>query len=162
MSKIILVSIYLFVCIYSHAQMTTQNTRSKTQTEAQKNLTAVHLINKAFRTGDTSKINTVVSPNFIDHSDRGDIGRDSLKLMIIGMYKTTKDMKTEVIKEFADKDWVFALMRYSGVSHGEIGIPDGPYEMHTMEVVRFKNGLIVEHWSYMELRDIAKFIPQMK
>jgi predicted SnoaL-like aldol condensation-catalyzing enzyme len=53
-------------------------------------------------------------------------------------------------------------MRYSGVSHGEIGIPDGPYETHTMEVVRFKNGLIVEHWSYMELRDIAKFIPQMK
>jgi predicted SnoaL-like aldol condensation-catalyzing enzyme len=136
--------------------------KPKTMTAAEKNLAAVHLINQAFRTGDTSKINSVVASDFVDHTDRGDLGRDSLKKLIIEMYAAFKDMKSEVIKEFADKDWVFSLMRYSGVSNGQDGMPNGPYEMTPLEVVRFKNGKIVEHWSYMEMREITKFTPQMK
>ena len=108
---IIVCCLGLFVSTFGQSKRSA-NPNTKKLSTAEKNLAAVHLINQAFRTGDTSKINTIVSPNFIDHTDRGDLGRDSLKLMIIEMYKTTKEMKTEVIKEFADKDWVFALMRY--------------------------------------------------
>ena len=33
--------------------------------------------------------------------------------------------------------------------------------MKAMEVVRFKDGLAVEHWSYMQPADVIKMMPPM-
>jgi predicted SnoaL-like aldol condensation-catalyzing enzyme len=129
--------------------------------KADKNLATARVVLNAFRSGDTSEINSVVAVDFIDHTERGDLGRDSLKAMIVMMHKQFPDMKAKIIKELADKDYVFSLIKNSGVSKGEMGMPPGPYEMTSMEVIRFANGKIVEHWSYMDIREIVKLMPQM-
>ena len=86
--------------------------------KAQKNLDAVHVVDKAFETGDVSGIDSVLASSFVDHTDKGDKNGDSLKAMIKMMHATGKTMKMETIKELADDDYVFALMHYTGTGDG--------------------------------------------
>ncbi len=84
-------------------------------------------------------IDSVVASDFVDHTDRGDMGRDSLKAMITSVRQAFPDMKTEIIKEMADNDYVFTLMRITGTSSGAMGMPKGPYDMHAIQVARLKD-----------------------
>lgn len=138
---------------------TTSNENNNKQ--EQKNLAASDVITRAFQTGDVSGIDSVVSEDFIDHTDRGDMkGRDSLKAMVKFVHSNFKDMKTEKVREVADGDYVFSWMRYSGSSDGSMGMPKGPYEMSAIEVAKFKDGKAVEHWNFMEIRDVMKMMGQ--
>ncbi len=137
------------------------NSETKEQSSAtKKNLEASAIISKAFDTGDPSMIDSVVASDFVDHTDRGDMGRDSLKAMITSMRKMFPDMKQETIKELADEDYVFSLMRFTGTSEGQMGMPKGPYDMKAIQVVRYKDGKAVEHWEYMEPREMMKMMPE--
>lgn len=133
----------------------------KMSDQAEKNIAASHVVSDAFQTGDISKIDSVVASDFVDHTERGDMGRDSLKAMIKVMHATNKDMKMEIIKDLADDEYVFSWMRFTGTSDGSMGMPAGPYDMRSIEVVRFKDGKAVEHWGFMEPREMMKWMQQM-
>ena len=126
---------------------------------AQKNLDATHGVTKAFETGDVSKIDDYVAADFVDHTDKGETGRDSLKSMIKAMHGVDPTMKMETIKELADDEYVFEWMRNKGTSDGSMGMPKGPYDMRSIEVIKFKDGKAVEHWTYMEPADMMKMMP---
>lgn len=128
---------------------------------AQKNLDAMHAVDKAFQTGDVNSIDSVIAPGFVDHTDKGDKkGVDSLKAMIKMSHDADKTMKMEVVKELADDEYVFALMHYTGTGDGKM-MPAGPYDMHSMEVVKFSDGKAVEHWGYMEMGEVSKMMASM-
>ena len=133
----------------------------KMSDQAEKNIAASHVVSDAFQSGDISKIDSVVASDFVDHTDRGDMGRDSLKAMITAMHATNKDMKMEIIKDLADDEYVFSWMRYRGTSDGSMGMPAGPYNMTSIEVVKFRDGKAVEHWGFMEPREMMKMMPQI-
>jgi len=139
----------------------TMSSDKKDNSMAAKNIAASHIVNDAFQKGDISKIDEAIAADFVDHTDRGDMNRDSLKAMITSMHKEFPDMKMEIIKELADDDYVFSLMRWTGTSNGQMGMPKGPYDMKAIEVVRFKDGKGVEHWSYMQPQDVMKMMAQM-
>ena len=125
---------------------------------AKKNLEAFHAVDKAFQTGDISGIDSVVASDFVDHTPKGDLNRDSLKAMIT-MMKKAGTMKSEIIKEFADDEYVMGWMRWTGTSDGSLpDMPAGPYDMSGIEVVRFKDGKAVEHWAFMDAREIMKMM----
>ena len=129
--------------------------------QAEKNLAASHIVVDAFQTGDISKIDSAVASDFVDHTERGDMGRDSLKSMIKMWHGASKDNKMEIIKELADDEYVFSWMRFTGTSDGSMGMSAGPYDMRSIEVVRFKDGKAVEHWGFMEPREMMKWMQQM-
>jgi len=130
-------------------------------TQAQKNLDAMHMVDKAFETGDVNGIDSIIAPGFVDHTDKGDKkGADSLKAMIKMSHDADKNMKMQVVKELADDDYVFAIMHYSGTGDGKM-MPAGPYDMHSMEVVKFSNGKATDHWSYMEMSEVSKMMAAM-
>ena len=139
----------------------TMSSDKKDNSMAEKNLESSHIVNKAFETGDPSHVDDAVASDFVDHTDMGDKNRDSLKAMITMMHKEYPDMKMEMIKEVADNDYVFSLMRYKFTSNGQMGMPKGPFDMKAIEVVRFKDGKGVEHWSFMQMADMMKMMPQM-
>lgn len=140
----------------------TARTSTGLSTQAQKNLDASRVISNAFGTGDISGIDSVVASDFVDHTaDRGDVGRDSLKAMIVMVNREFPDSKMEVLREFADDDYVFSQMRFSGTSNGAMGMPVGPYDMRAIQVTKFKEGKAVEHWEYMEMGDMMKMMPPM-
>lgn len=127
---------------------------------AKKNLDAFHAVDTAFQTGDISRIDDVVASDFVDHSPKGDSNRDSLKTMIT-MMKKAGTMKSEIKKEFADDEYVMGWMHWTGTSNGSIpDMPAGPIDMNGIEVVRFKDGKAVEHWAFMDARDMMKMMPQ--
>jgi predicted SnoaL-like aldol condensation-catalyzing enzyme len=88
------------------------------------------------------------------------MNRDSLKAMIRMVKSTNEDMKMEIIKELADDDYVFSWMRFTGTSSGAM-MPAGPYDMKAIQAVRFRDGKAVEHWEFMEMRDMMKMMQQM-
>jgi len=131
---------------------------SKNNSKTYKNLEASRAVSKAFGSGDVTGIDSAVSANFVDHTDKGDVGRDSLKAMIKMVHATNKDMKMDVIKEIGDDDYVFTWMRFTGTSDGTM-MPVGPYNMTGLQVVRCDDGKIVEHWEFMEPREMMKMMP---
>jgi predicted SnoaL-like aldol condensation-catalyzing enzyme len=148
----------LFCCISCNNEKTAGE--SKDNSKAEKNLAASRIVTKAFDTGDPSMIDSAVASDFVDHTDRGDMGRDSLKAMIVAWKADSKDSKTEVIKELADDEYVFSWMRFTGTTSGTMGMPAGPYNMTSIEVVKFKDGKAVEHWGFMEPREMMKMMAQ--
>lgn len=166
MKKIaLLITAGLFCCFAScKNEKSTETTETKEQSSlAKKNLDATHVVTRAFETGETNMIDSVVASDFVDHTDRGDHNRDSLKAMITAWKADSKDAKTEIIKELADDEYVFSWLRFTGTSGGTIpGMPAGPYNMTSIEVVRFKDGKAVEHWGFMEPREMMKFMSQQK
>ena len=127
---------------------------------ARKNLDAFHAVDNAFQTGDLSRIDSVVASDFVDHTPTGDKGRDSLKAMIT-MMKNAGTMKSETKKVLADDEYVMAWMRWTGTSDGSLpDMPAGPYDMSGIEVVRFKDGKAVEHWAFMDARELMKMMGQ--
>ena len=152
----------LFLCLFLVACNDTKTTAGETDDQAQKNLEAARKIAKAFETGDATIIDSVVADDFVDHTDRGiKTGKDSLKAMINFVRTNFKDMKGETIKDMADGDYVFQLMRYTGTSDGTMGMPSGPYDMQSMEVSRFRDGKAVEHWAFMEVSEMMKMMANM-
>jgi predicted SnoaL-like aldol condensation-catalyzing enzyme len=147
------------LCLLTACNNASQTTGNDSM--AQKNLDAMHIVNKAFETGDISHIDDAVAADFVDHTDQGDKGRDSLKAMITQMHKSGMTMKVDVMKEIADSNYAFEMMRYSGNGDGMM-MPAGPYEMHAVEVVRFKDGKGVEHWSYVSMSEIMKMMSHMQ
>jgi len=144
-------------------EKSTVETTAGTEEESsakKKNLEASHTVVKAFDTGDPSMIDSVVASDFVDHSEGKDQNRDSLKAMIVAWKADSKDSKSEIIKELADDEYVFSWMRFTGTSSGAMGMPAGPYNMTSIEVVRFKDGKAVEHWSFMEPREMMKMMAQ--
>ncbi len=162
MKKILFLFSTLVFCLFISCNDKTAGTSDGMSEQAKKNLEASRAISKAFETGDNSGIDSVVSADFVDHTDRGDYNRDSLKNMITQVRASFPDMKSEVMKEWADDNWVFTQVRYTGTSDGSMGMPVGPYDMHAIHVVRCNDGKIVEHWEYMEMRDMMKMMGQMQ
>jgi predicted SnoaL-like aldol condensation-catalyzing enzyme len=159
MKKIIFPALAAFICscISCNNPAATDDNAGKDST-TQKNIAAFDDISRAFQTGDISKIDSVVSPNFIDHTDKGDQGRDSLKAEITMMHDQFKDMKSETINEAASGDYVYGWMHYSGNSDGTMGMPKGPFDMTSIELVKFDNGKAVEHWYFMQPQDMMKMM----
>ena len=133
-------------------------TVTKSNDQEQQNLESARKVAKAFETGDVSGIDSVIADDFVDHTDRGDkIGRDSLKAMVNMVHTNFKDMKMETISEVADKDYTYQWMHYSGTSDGTM-MAKGPFDMHAMEITKFRDGKAVEHWAYMDAAEMMKMM----
>lgn len=126
--------------------------------KAKKNLDASHIISDGFMSGDTSKIDDAVASDYVEHSDRGKMNRDSLKSLITTMKKLMPDMKMKLIKEVADDDYVFSAMEFTGTSNGQMGMPAGPYDFHAIQMEKFKDGKAVEHWEYTLTTEMMKMM----
>jgi predicted SnoaL-like aldol condensation-catalyzing enzyme len=126
----------------------------------QKNLKANRDIMRAFTSGDVSIIDSTVAPDLIDHAGpNGPLkGRDTLKAMITQMHASKNEMKMETVQEAASGDYVFAWVHFSGTSDGSMGMPPGPYDMHAVEVSKFKDGMATEHWEFMDEQEMMKMM----
>ena len=132
----------------------------KDNSAAEKNQAAFNVVLKAFETFDVSEIDNVVASDFVDHSQVKDRNRDSLKAEILAMKSDVKDAKTEVVKSLADDDYVFCWVKFTGTSGGKT-MPAGPYSMSAIEVAKFKDGKAVEHWAFMDSKEMMAMMQPM-
>ena len=163
MRKFLLAAFAGLLCFSSCNNTATVAGENKDNSMAQKNLEASRAIGKAFETGNTNVLDSVVADDFLDHTDRGDVrGRDSLKAMVKMIHDNMKDMKSETIKDLADDEYVFSWMRFTGTSDGSMGMPSGPYDMQSIEVAKFRDGKAVEHWSFVNMKEMMEMMGAMQ
>jgi len=136
-----------------------------TVSQAERNKANNRLIMKAIETGDAAVIDSLIASDAVDHSgpDMKEIkGGDSIKSMLKNMHNSFTDMKTDIISDAADGDYVFALSRMTGTTNANPGmgmLPNTKMDMTGVDVVKFKDGKAVEHWSYMDPKDMMKMMP---
>lgn len=136
--KKLLVAISIFLlysaCINkSYAQVSSNQQR-------QKNIEADSVLLNVFATGDVSKLDAIIAPDFINHAGIDKVGLDSLKAMVKGFHQRVPNVKLEVIRQFADEEYVSDWVRFSG-SNGTM--------VEGMEVTRYANGKAIEHWFFV-------------
>ena len=79
------------------------------------------------------------SPNYIQHSAHIAPGRDGLFKLIKSMPPTLKYESREIV---AEKDFVMVHGRFSGFGQ--------PVNWIAADIVRVKDGVLVEHWDVIE------------
>lgn len=133
---------------------------------AKKNLDAHHAIVKMFESADWSKCGDYIAADAVDHGGSptgGDIvGLDSIKANFDKMGMMMGDMKNKVVKELADDDYVMSWMEQSStakVDMPEWGMKKGQTSTYnSIEVSKYKNGKITDHWSFMSPADMMKMM----
>ncbi|MEJ7737996.1 MAG: ester cyclase [Chitinophagaceae bacterium] len=122
---------------------------------------------RAAETGDVSKLDSFISKDFIDHSGRGGRevrGLDSLKADIGDMHKHFKDLKMDIIAQANDNDYSFDMVKLTGtIIDDSWGIPANTrIESKSVNVVRLKDGMAVEHWRFEQVKEMPSMLKKKK
>lgn len=129
---------------------------------AKKNLEANQAITKCFETGDFSKLGDYIAEDAVDHAgQQGDVnGLANIKTEMEKMISGMSDMKSEIIKELADDEYVMSWMKVSGTLKTDMmGMKAGDkIDGRSIELSRFKDGKVVEHWTFMEPSEFMKMM----
>jgi predicted SnoaL-like aldol condensation-catalyzing enzyme len=125
--------------------------------KARKNMEVNTAIMKAYAAGDFSKMNEYIADDAVDHGgENGDItGRDNIVTEMKRYHEMMPDMKVETIKDLADDDYVFSWAKSSGTMNGKMTT------MTTIDVSRFKDGKAVEHWVFMDPKEMMQMMGPM-
>jgi predicted ester cyclase len=132
---------------------------------AKKNLEAARAVAKMFESGDFSKVGDYIAADAVDHAGmNGDVkGLDSLKASFVQMTGMMSDMKNEIIKELADDEYTFQWMKQSSTMKVDaMGMKAGSKNtFDAIEVSKFRDGKITEHWSFLSTTDLPKMMSAM-
>ncbi len=146
------------VCL-SCSESSMASVEEKSNPQVQKNREAWHAVSMAFSTGNTGALDSVLADGYIDHTSRGDyIGRDSVKANVTRMHANIKDIKMQTIEELVDDEYGFFWMHFTGNRINAQGMISGPFNLTAIEVVKFNDGKAVEHWEYMEMKEVLKMM----
>ena len=129
---------------------------------AKKNKEVNTAIMKAYESGDLSKMGDYIAADAVDHGgDTGDIkGLDSIVAAMKRYHEQMNHMRTEVIKEIADDEYVIVWSKISGTAKIDMmGMKAGQsYTMNGVDIAKFKDGKAVEHWIFIDPKDIAQMM----
>lgn len=123
---------------------------------AKKNKEVNAAIMKAYESGDFSKMGDYIATDAVDHGgENGDVKGLENIVNEMKRYKTmVTDMKSTVIHEMADDEYVMTWATMSGKMNGT------EMSMSSVDVSKFKDGKAVEHWVFMNPMDMMKMMPQ--
>jgi predicted ester cyclase len=164
MKKLVFIALTMVKCCLLSCGGTGSGNGEMTDTE-KKNLETARSVSKMFETGDWSKIGDYIDANATDHAAmEGDVtGLDNIKASLAKMTANMGDMKNEPVQEVAEGDYVYQWLKESGTPKAdEMGMKAGVRQTFSMiEVSKFKDGKIIEHWSFMDVKDMMKMMPAM-
>jgi predicted ester cyclase len=156
MKRLAFVTMFAAICICSFAQ------KSSMSSTAQKNLATARAVAKMFESGDYSKAGDYIAADAVDHAGmQGDVkGLDSIKAMFNQVSTMMGNFKNETVHELADDEYVFQWMKETSTAKTDaMGMKAGQtVTMSAIEVTRFSNGKIVEHWTFVNMADAMKMM----
>jgi predicted ester cyclase len=107
------------------------------------------LIEVGFSQGNTDVIDELVSPAALEHQRGNKPGVEGAKATIATLHTWFSEFELEIVRWVADGDTVWALNRARGVNTGSVmGFPPTGrrFEIDVIDVARFEDGMLVEHW----------------
>ncbi|MBL7985377.1 MAG: ester cyclase [Flavobacteriales bacterium] len=138
-----------------HKAMLAADSTNKAAAEQMKQTTQRFL--DTWWTGKTDGLETIVAEDFTSHLPMPGIsstGIQQLKDMIAMSTAAFTESKAEDLHLTVEGDRVIAHYRWKAKNTGAMmeGMPatNLPVDVYTVDILRFANGKIVEHWGYME------------
>jgi predicted ester cyclase len=129
-----------------------------------KNLSASRDIYDGIETGDTTKLSSIAA-DAVDHAGPyGDVtSGDSIKGMLAQVRNHIKDLKIEIINDVASGDYVYTWNRWTGTAlDSSMGFkPNQPFNTTGVDIVKFRDGKAVEHWGFVDQKDVIAMRAQM-
>jgi ketosteroid isomerase-like protein len=122
--------------------------QSPAVTEQERNLAAFRvLIDQGFGVADMSAVDATCAANCLEHQD-GFTDRESVKSGIGFLHLLASDFHLTIEDVVASGDRVWARLRARGTHTGPVfGGPTGrSFDINVIDICRFSDGLIVEHW----------------
>ena len=122
---------------------------------AKKNLEVNDAIMKAYEAGDFTKMGDYIAADAVDHGgETGDIkGLDNI-VSEMKRYRTMMpNMKVEMTRSLADDEYVYTWGKMTGTMNGKT------VTMSSVDVSKFKDGKAVEHWVYMDPKEMMQMMP---
>lgn len=125
--------------------------------KAKKNKEVNAAIMKAYEAGDFSKMSDYLAADAIDHGgETGDVkGVENIVTEMKKYRAQMPDMKMSMIHEMADDDYVMTWASVSGTMNGKATT------MTSLDVSKFKDGKAVEHWVFMDPREMMAMMQAM-
>ncbi len=132
---------------------------------ATKNLETARSIGKMFESADISKAGDYFAADVTEHESMNGQpikGLDSLKSDFGKMFGMMKDFKNEIVKELADDDYTFQWVKESWTMKvdGMSGKAGSTNSANVIEVCKFKDGKVSDHWSFLDFNDMGKMMQQ--
>lgn len=164
--KMILWGLSAWALISCNNAGTDSNHADSTKTNQTANYKAnMNEVYRAIETGDVSKLDSFIAPDFIDHEgDMGKdiVGRDSVKAFLANIHNYFDNMDVEVMSQAVSEDgnYVFSMVRMTGTAkENPWGMPVGmTMDDMGVDVVRMQNGMAKEHWSFTSQKDILEMM----
>lgn len=111
------------------------------------------LIEEVINQGRLETIDSLVAPDFVEHEELPPgvpDGVEGMKYYFEGWRQGFPDGRVTIEVEVAEDDLVTAYSIWRGTHTGDfLGMPPSgrPVEYKVIDIVRFANGQIVEHWA---------------
>jgi predicted ester cyclase len=129
-----------------------------------KNLSASRDIFKGIESGDTTKLSSI-APDAVDHAGpNGEVTNgDSIKGMLAQIHNHIKDLKIDIVNDAASGDYVYTWTKWTGTAlDSSMGFaPNQTFTTSGVDIVKFKDGKAVEHWGFVDQKDVMAMRAQM-
>lgn len=168
MKKLFFAIVAVMLCFFmsckdSGTSSTTSSSNGNSMNDS--NLEKNRRVMKAIETGDSATINSLIADDAVDHQGpHGDIkGGDSIRHWLTDMHNHMKDLKFDVIADAANGDYIFSLSTMKGTcTDASMGMPAGTVmNEKTVDVIKVKDGKMVEHWGFLDAAEMMKNMPPM-
>ncbi len=139
-------------------------TATATGSEQEKNKElSRQFVDEVFGKGNMAFIDEHTAPDFVEHtpSPRQEPGIAGFKKFVTDFRTAMPDLKFEVVHLMAEGDMVVIHIRETGTQTGPMmGLPASGKKMDVegIDLIRIKDGKMVEHWGYLEQ---AKMMTQL-
>lgn len=142
---------YLALFAITAAVLLSCNNEGGLSDTAKKNLEVNDAIMKAYEAGDFTKMADYIATDAVDHAgENGDIkGLDNIISEMKKYKEMVTDMKTTQSRSLADDEYVYTW------ASGSYKMDGKQMNMSSVDVTKFKDGKAVEHWMYMDPKDMS-------
>jgi predicted ester cyclase len=116
---------------------------------AETNTASFRRLIEAFSTGDLAVVDELVAPECVEHQRGNNPGAEGAKEVIRTLHRWMSDFSLTVEDIAVSGDVVWTRNRARGVNTGSVmGFrpTEGPLEVDVIDVGRFEDGKLVEHW----------------
>jgi predicted ester cyclase len=164
MKKITLVASFMLLLLFASCTSPKQDCVSET---TKRNIDAMHGIFNCFNTGDFSKLGNYVAEDCIDHSSGGKEDIKGLAQMKSNYEQWTQmvaNSNTTTKVEMANDEYVISWVKFDMTMKADVATKSigEKFEKSDIEMLRFKDVKAVEHWTFIDARELDKVLSSSK
>ncbi|HYK76525.1 MAG TPA: ester cyclase [Daejeonella sp.] len=161
MKKIFIATGLLF--LWATACKNVNQEKTSAHTQADSNRIRSQEVYKGIETGDMSAMDHFVSTDIIDYGGMREVrGLDSVKKMLGDIHNHFSNLKFVILSDAtsANGEYHFALVRMTGTTKDNyMGMAaNTPMDETSVDVVKWQNGKIVEHWGFENAKGMMKMM----